>query len=153
MTHNKDTDPTPETKQAMDQEKDQETEQETEQETGIHIEVQTRYLEQQSAPQKQSFAFSYTITILNLREEPVKLLSRHWIITDQSGKIEEVEGQGVVGKQPVIEPGGQFQYSSGAVINTEIGDMKGSYTMQSSNGETFETAIPLFVLALPHMIH
>lgn len=141
MTHSNDTDTAPKTNQ------------DTDQETGIHIEVQTRYLEQQSAPQKQSYAFSYTITITNLREEPVKLLSRHWIITDQNGKIEEVEGEGVVGKQPIIEPGGQFQYASGAVINTEIGDMKGSYTLQSSNGETFEAAIPLFVLALPHMIH
>lgn len=120
---------------------------------GIHIEVKTRYLEQQSDPRKQSFAFAYTITIVNLRDEPVKLLSRHWIITDQTGKTEEVEGQGVVGKQPVIEPGGQFQYSSGAVIKTEIGDMKGTYTLQDSNGETFEAPIPLFVLALPHMIH
>lgn len=120
---------------------------------GIHIQVQTRYLEQQSDPRKQSFAFAYTITIINLRNEPVKLLSRHWIITDQTGKTEEVEGQGVVGKQPVIEPGGQFQYSSGAVIKTEIGDMKGTYTLQDSNGETFEAPIPLFVLALPHMIH
>lgn len=120
---------------------------------GIHIQVQTRYLEQQSDPRKQSFAFAYTITIVNLRDEPVKLLSRHWIITDQTGKTEEVEGQGVVGKQPVIEPGGQFQYSSGAVIKTEIGDMKGTYTLQDSNGETFEAPIPLFVLALPHMIH
>lgn len=126
---------------------------ESESDAGIHIQVQTRYLEQQSDPRKQSFAFAYTITIINLRDEAVKLLSRHWIITDQTGKTEEVEGQGVVGKQPVIEPGGQFQYSSGAVIKTEIGDMKGTYTLQDSNGETFEAPVPLFVLALPHMIH
>lgn len=120
---------------------------------GIQIKVQTRYLAQQSDPRKHSFAFAYTITIINLREEPVKLLSRHWIITDQTGKVEEVKGEGVVGKQPVIEPGGQFQYSSGAVLNTGIGDMKGTYTMQSSNGQIFEAPIPLFVLALPNMIH
>lgn len=121
--------------------------------SGIEISVQTRYLEQQSDPLKNNYAFSYTISITNQREEPVKLLSRHWIITDQNNKKEEVRGKGVVGKQPVIEPGGSFQYSSGAVIATEIGDMKGSYTLQSSNGETFEADIPLFILALPHMIH
>ena len=123
------------------------------QQSGIDINVETRYLEQQSDPRRKSYAFAYTITITNLREEPVKLLSRHWIITDESGQIEEVKGKGVIGKQPVIEPGGHFRYSSGAIIATEIGDMKGSYTMQSSNGETFEAPIPLFVLAMPHMLH
>ncbi|MDT8398049.1 MAG: Co2+/Mg2+ efflux protein ApaG [Pseudomonadales bacterium] len=120
---------------------------------GIAISVSTRYLQQQSDPVKRNYAFSYTITITNNRDEPVKLLSRHWIISTDNDHVEEVKGKGVVGLQPIIEPGGSFQYSSGTVIGSEIGDMRGGYTMQSSNGETFEAPIPLFVLALPHMIH
>jgi ApaG protein len=121
--------------------------------SGIDIKVSTQYLTQQSDPARSSFAFAYTITITNLREQPVKLLSRHWIITDQNNKVEEVRGNGVVGQQPVIAPGQSYQYSSGAVIHTETGDMKGSYTMQCSSGEQFDAPIPLFVLAVPHMLH
>src|SRR5690606_32919891 len=122
-------------------------------ETGIDISVKTNFLRQQSDPQKKTYAFSYTITIRNNREEPVKLLSRHWIITDQNNHVEEVKGKGVVGQQPVIQPGSAFEYSSGTVIASEIGDMRGSYTMETLSGQVFEAPIPLFVLALPHMIH
>ena len=121
--------------------------------SGIDIKVSTQYLTQQSDPARSSYAFAYTVTITNLRDEPVRLLSRHWIITDQNNKVEEVRGNGVVGQQPLIAPGASYQYSSGAVIQTETGDMRGSYTMQSSNGEQFEAPIPLFVLAVPHMLH
>ena len=120
---------------------------------GVDIKVSTQYLKQQSDPGRAAYAFAYTITITNNREEPVKLLSRHWIITDQNNKVEEVKGAGVVGQQPLIQPGQSYQYSSGAVIHTEIGDMKGTYTMQRSNGEVFAAPIPLFVLAVPHMLH
>jgi ApaG protein len=120
---------------------------------GIDIQVSTQYITQQSDPARSSYAFAYTITITNLRDEPVKLLSRHWIITDQNNKVEEVRGNGVVGQQPVIPPGQSYKYSSGAVIHTETGDMKGSYTMQSQSGAQFEAPIPLFVLAVPHMLH
>lgn len=120
---------------------------------GVDIKVSTQYLRQQSDPARAAYAFAYTITITNNREEPVKLLSRHWIITDQNNKVEEVKGPGVVGQQPLIQPGQSYQYSSGAVIHTEIGDMKGTYTMQRSNGEVFAAPIPLFVLAVPHMLH
>lgn len=122
-------------------------------ETGIDISVKTTYLQQQSDPQKNSYAFAYTITIRNNRDEPVKLLSRHWIITDRDNHKEEVKGKGVVGQQPVIQPGSSFEYSSGTVINSEVGDMHGTYTMETSSGEVFDTPIPMFVLALPHMIH
>jgi ApaG protein len=121
--------------------------------SGIDIKVSTQYLMQQSDPARHSYAFAYTITITNLRDDPVKLLSRHWIITDQNNKVEEVRGNGVVGQQPVIAPGSSYQYSSGAVIHTETGDMRGSYTMQTTTGEQFQAAIPLFVLAVPHMLH
>ena len=121
--------------------------------SGIDIKVSTQYLTQQSDPARSSYAFAYTISIQNLRDEPVKLLSRHWIITDQNNKVEEVRGNGVVGQQPTIPPGQTYQYSSGAVIHTETGDMKGSYTMQTASGAQFDAPIPLFVLAVPHMLH
>ncbi len=120
---------------------------------GVDIKVATQYLKQQSDPGRSSYAFAYTITITNNRPAPVKLLRRHWIITDQNNKVEEVKGSGVVGQQPLINPGQSYQYSSGAVIHTEIGDMQGTYTMQCSDGELFDAPIPLFILAVPHMLH
>ncbi|MEK9647607.1 MAG: Co2+/Mg2+ efflux protein ApaG [Gammaproteobacteria bacterium] len=120
---------------------------------GIEINTKTKYLEMQSEPGKNSYAFSYTITIINHRSEPVRLLNRHWIITDQNNKVEEVTGKGVVGQQPLIQPGDTFEYSSGTIIGSEIGDMRGSYTMKTDSGELFEAPIPLFVLAIPNMIH
>jgi ApaG protein len=124
-----------------------------ENDSGIEITTRTKYLEMQSDPASNSYAFSYTITIRNNRAEPVRLLNRHWIITDQNNKIEEVRGKGVVGQQPVIQPEATFEYSSGTIIATEIGDMSGSYTMESMTGEQFEAPVPLFVLAIPSMIH
>jgi len=121
--------------------------------SGIDIQVSTQYLQQQSDPARSSYAFAYTITITNQRNEPVRLLARHWIITDQNNKVEEVKGSGVVGQQPLLAPGQSYQNSSGAVIGTETGDMHGEYTMQTAGGELFEAPIPLFVLAVPHMLH
>lgn len=121
--------------------------------SGIEISTRTKYLEMQSDPATNSYAFSYTITIRNHRTEPVRLLNRHWIITDQNNKVEEVSGKGVVGQQPVIQPEESFEYSSGTIIASEIGDMHGSYTMETMAGEQFEAPIPLFVLAIPSMIH
>jgi ApaG protein len=121
--------------------------------SGVDIKVSTQYLKQQSDPGRAAYAFAYTITITNNRPQAVKLLSRHWIITDQNNKVEEVKGSGVIGQQPLIRPGESYQYSSGAVIHTEIGDMKGTYTMQTSDGELFAAPIPLFILAVPHMLH
>ncbi len=120
---------------------------------GIEISAETLYLDRQSDLRNNSHAFSYTITIRNNRKDTVQLLDRHWIITDQNNKIEEVKGKGVVGKQPYIKPGESFQYSSGTLISSSIGDMKGSYTMRSEDGETFLAEIPLFILATPNMLH
>ena len=122
-------------------------------ECGVEISTRTKYLELQSEPAKNSYAFSYTITILNQRDDAVRLLNRHWIITDKNNKVEEVNGKGVVGQQPVIQPGESFEYSSGTIIGSEIGDMRGSYTMESVSGVQFEAPVPLFVLAIPNMIH
>ncbi len=119
---------------------------------GIDIRARAKYLAIQSDPGRNSYAFSYTITITNHREEPVRLLSRHWVITDQN-KVDEVNGKGVVGQQPLIQPGASFEYSSGTIISSEIGDMSGTYTMETEDGELFEAPIPLFVLAIPDMIH
>lgn len=121
--------------------------------TGITVRVNTRYLERESHPARGSYAFTYTITISNLREDAVQLLRRHWIINDQNNNCKEVKGKGVVGKQPIIQPGQEFTYSSGAVITTEVGDMRGTFTMQSSTGELLEVPIPTFVLAPPMMLH
>ena len=120
---------------------------------GIKIKVESRYLKQKSDTLRNTHAFTYTVTIQNMRSEPVRLLDRHWIITDQNNRVEEVKGKGVIGQQPLIKPGESFQYTSGTIIACEIGDMKGAYTMETENGETFKAPIPLFVLANPDMIH
>jgi ApaG protein len=120
---------------------------------GISISVKTRYLDKQSDLLNNAHAFSYTINIQNNRSDTVQLLHRHWIITDQNNKVEEVKGKGVVGQQPFIKPGESFEYTSGTIINSSIGDMKGSYTMQAENGENFDAEIPPFVLATPNMLH
>ena len=121
--------------------------------TDIHIHVQTRYLPEQSNPDDSQFAFSYTITIRNHGDQAAKLLSRHWIIKDDNDKVEEVQGPGVVGLQPLIEPGQEFVYSSGAVIATKFGTMQGSYEMQLPDGSRMETPIPAFLLSQPNSVH
>ena len=119
----------------------------------IQIDVDTQYLQDQSDPGQDRYVFTYTIDITNLSEQPVKLLKRHWRITDDNNKVEEVIGEGVVGQQPEIPPGQSFQYTSGAIIGTEIGTMQGSYEMLDANGDTFKAPIPAFLLAPPHAIH
>ena len=119
----------------------------------IDIQVATDYLAEQSAPDKGRYAFSYTISITNRGPESVKLLNRHWQITDENENVEEVRGPGVVGLQPEIEPGKSFQYTSGAIIKTETGTMQGSYEMLAANGSKFKTPIPAFLLAPPRLVH
>lgn len=119
----------------------------------IDISVQTQYLQDQSDPAKNRYAFSYTIGIQNLGNEPVKLLSRHWIITDDNNQVEEVRGPGVVGLQPMIHPGQKFVYSSGAVLTTQFGTMQGSYEMLKPDGSRFDAPIPAFLLSRPHSVH
>ena len=119
----------------------------------IAIEVNTQYLQEQSDPGKDRYAFAYTIDITNHSDEPVKLLKRHWRITDDKDRVEEVIGEGVVGQQPEIPPGHSFQYTSGAIIGTEVGTMQGSYEMLAASGETFKAPVPAFLLAPPHAIH
>jgi ApaG protein len=119
----------------------------------ISVQVETRYLEEQSAPQSQRFVFGYTITIRNDGAVPAKLLTRHWIITDAEGRTQEVRGEGVVGEQPRLKPGQGFRYSSGAVLTTPVGAMQGSYQMICDDGTNFEAPIAPFRLAMPGMLN
>lgn len=119
----------------------------------ISIEVATDYVHEQSEPDDGRYVFSYTITIANLGDVPARLLSRHWVITDANGKVQEVRGDGVVGEQPYLNPGEIFRYSSGAVLETPVGSMQGSYRMEADNGKSFDARIPPFTLAMPGVLH
>ena len=119
----------------------------------IRVDVETAYVAAQSDPAQNRFVFSYTITIRNQGEVPAKLLTRHWIITDANGKVQEVRGEGVVGEQPHIKPGEGFRYSSGAVLETPVGAMQGAYQMVNDQGVTFDAPIAPFRLAVPGMLH
>jgi ApaG protein len=119
----------------------------------ISIDVETTYLDDQSEPGEQRYVFAYTITIRNEGEIPAKLLTRHWIITDANGRVQEVRGDGVVGEQPYLKPGQGFRYSSGAVLETPVGTMQGSYQMIADDGAQFDAPIPAFRLAKPGMLH
>jgi ApaG protein len=119
----------------------------------IRVDVDTSYLEDQSDPKERRYVFSYTITIRNEGSVPARLLTRHWIITDSNGKVQEVRGEGVVGEQPYLKPGQGFRYSSGAVLETPVGAMQGSYQMVSDDGEQFDAPISPFRLAMPGLLH
>jgi ApaG protein len=119
----------------------------------IRVDVDTSYLEDQSDPKERRYVFSYTITIRNEGRVPARLLTRHWIITDSNGKVQEVRGDGVVGEQPYLKPGQGFRYSSGAVLETPVGAMQGSYQMVSDDGEQFDAPIAAFRLAMPGLLH
>jgi ApaG protein len=119
----------------------------------LRIEVATKYVVEQSEPDFDRYVFAYTITIENLGDTPARLLRRHWVITDANGKVQEVRGDGVVGEQPRLSPGESFCYSSGAVLETPVGAMQGSYHMQADNGRNFEAPIPPFTLAVPGVLH
>ena len=119
----------------------------------IMIDVATAYVDEQSEPDAGRYVFAYTITIRNDGEIPARLKSRHWIITDANGKVQEVNGDGVVGEQPHLKPGEQFRYSSGAVLETPVGAMQGLYRMEADDGARFDAPIPPFTLAVPGMLH
>lgn len=121
--------------------------------TRILIGVETSYLPEQSDPGSERYVFSYTITIQNGGEEAARLLRRHWIITDANGKVQEVRGDGVVGEQPHLEPGRGFRYSSGAILETPVGTMEGSYQLVTDDGHNFDAPIAPFRLAMPGILH
>ena len=119
----------------------------------IDVDVETVFLADQSDPPTERYVFAYTITIRNNGKLPAKLLTRRWVITNANGKVQEVEGDGVVGEQPHIRPGMTHRYSSGAVIETPVGTMEGSYGMMNDEGVSFNAPIPVFTLAMPGILN
>ncbi|MFC3396709.1 Co2+/Mg2+ efflux protein ApaG [Brenneria rubrifaciens] len=119
----------------------------------VCVQVQSFYVESQSQPDEERFVFAYTITVRNLGRHPVRLLGRYWLITNANGRQTEVQGEGVVGEQPLIPPGSEFQYTSGTVLETPLGTMEGHYQMVDQQGDTFQVSIPVFRLAIPSLIH
>ena len=119
----------------------------------IAVKVEPAYLEEQSDPDEGRYVFSYTITMENVGEVPARLLTRHWVITDADGKVEEVRGPGVVGEHPYLRPGERFRYTSGAILQTPVGTMGGSYQMQADDGSLFDAPIPPFSLSASVTFH
>ena len=120
---------------------------------GIEIDVETNYVAEQSKPAEDKFVFAYTICITNNNAPASQLMSRHWVITDGAGDVEEVRGEGVVGEQPKLAAGETFKYTSGAILKTPVGTMQGSYQFESQHGERFEVPIAVFSLSVPHLVH
>lgn len=117
------------------------------------VSVETAFVADQSDVDQNRYVFSYNITITNTGTVPAQLISRHWVITDAGGTVQEVRGLGVVGVQPLLKPGEQFEYSSGTVINTPVGTMHGSYHMTAEDGTQFDTEIAPFTLSMPRVLH
>jgi ApaG protein len=118
----------------------------------IGISVDTAYIDEQSRPADGRYVFAYTITIRNNGPVAATLRSRHWVITDANGKIQEVQGDGVVGQQPFLRPGDEYRYSSGAVLETPVGAMQGKYMMEAEDGRSFDAPIAPFTLAVPGLL-
>jgi ApaG protein len=119
----------------------------------VLVSAQTQYLPDQSDEAQGRYVFAYTITLHNAGTVAAQLISRHWVITDAQGLVQEVRGIGVVGSQPLLEPGGTFEYTSGAAIATAVGTMRGSYQMLARDGTRFEAPIPEFTLSVPRVLH
>jgi ApaG protein len=117
------------------------------------VSVRTQYLADQSDPDRSNYVFAYTVTIRNTGDVTAQLISRHWIIVDANNRVEEVKGLGVVGHQPLLAPGAQFEYTSGTALATPQGSMKGSYFCVAEDGTQFEAAVPEFILSLPRTLH
>ncbi len=119
----------------------------------IQVAVETQFIDEQSRPQSDRYVFAYTITIRNVGTVAAQLMTRHWIITDANGKVQEVRGDGVVGEQPHLQPGEAFRYTSAAVIETPVGSMQGSYQMIADDGVEFDAPIDAFNLSVPRTLH
>jgi ApaG protein len=120
---------------------------------GVRVRVRSEYAPERSQPSKNQWFFLYTITISNEGPDTVQLLTRHWIITDATGHVEEVRGPGVVGQQPILRPGESFEYTSGCPLTTPFGTMEGTYQMVTDAGERFDAAIAPFTLSEPYTVH
>ena len=117
------------------------------------VAAKSLFLPDQSDEENDRYVFAYTITITNTGEVSGQLLSRHWIITDAANDVQEVRGMGVVGQQPVLQPGERFEYSSGSAIATPVGTMRGSYQVVAEDGTRFDATIPEFTLSIPRVLH
>jgi ApaG protein len=117
------------------------------------VSVKTQYLAEQSDPERSNYVFAYTITIRNTGQVAAQLISRHWVIVDANNRVEEVRGLGVVGHQPLLRPGEQFEYTSGTSLATPQGSMAGTYFCVAEDGEQFEAKITEFILSLPRTLH
>lgn len=120
---------------------------------GIKVSVEAVYVPEQSSPKQRRYVFAYTVRIENQSKNSAQLRSRHWVITDGEGKIEEVRGPGVVGQQPLLKPGERFEYTSGCVLQTPRGEMRGTYQMHRPDGSSFDAEIAAFRLALPYTLN
>jgi ApaG protein len=120
---------------------------------GIRVNVRSQYVADQSVPLAQRYVFAYTVRIANEGGEPAQLKTRHWIITDGAGKVEEVKGPGVIGQTPLLRPGEHFEYTSGCILQTPRGEMRGTYQMFRPDGSSFDATIAPFLLALPHSLN
>ena len=120
---------------------------------GIRIQVQSKYLAERSSPRDEQYLFAYQVRISNVGTETAQLVSREWIITSAEGDVERVKGPGVVGEQPVLAPGGSFEYTSYCPLKTAVGAMQGSYQMVTGDGEKFDAQIAPFTLAVPHALN
>ena len=119
----------------------------------FEVSVETAYLLDQSNPDDNKFAFSYTVTIANIGNISAQLISRHWIITDANNYVQEVKGLGVVGAQPLLQPGQQFEYTSGTMLATPVGAMRGTYKVVAEDGNFFDAVIEPFTLAVPRVLN
>ncbi len=119
----------------------------------VEIAVETKFEAAQSDAAAKRFVFSYQITIKNLAKQNIQLLSRRWVVTDGNQKVQEIQGDGVIGEQPTIAPNSSYQYSSGAVLETNVGSMFGHYNMVTAEGESFKAEIAAFTLAKPNALH
>ena len=119
----------------------------------IEVSAATQYLAEQSDEAAGRYVFAYTITLRNTGSVAAQLVSRHWVITDAQGRVQEVRGLGVVGEQPLLEPGKSYEYTSGTAIATAVGTMKGAYQMVATDGTRFEATIPEFTLSVPRVLH
>jgi ApaG protein len=117
------------------------------------VQVTTKYLIERSSPRENEYWFAYFIRISNLGSDTAQLLSRHWVITNTEGEVEEVRGEGVVGEQPRLQPGESYSYTSGAILETQVGTMRGTYLFHADDGTDFEAPIPEFVLSVPRTLH
>jgi ApaG protein len=119
----------------------------------IAVAVKSAYLADQSDPSRHQYVFAYTITITNTGDVAAQLIGRHWVITDADHQVQEVKGLGVIGQQPLLQPGESFEYTSGTSLATAMGTMRGTYQMVAENGEAFDADIPLFTLSVPRVLH